>query len=704
MMGERSQMVPWVLAGTVFLSAFLLFQVQPLISKAILPWFGGSPSVWTTCMIFFQSLLVAGYAYAHFLNRSHNRWRNFLIHTTLLVAAAFALPVVPEVTWKPTDGQQPVVRILLLLAATVGLPYLMLASSGPLLQTWFSQLFPNRSPYRLYALSNAGSLLALLTYPWFVETSLSLQQQGWWWGTLFLCYAAAGIYLNWIVAKSIPVGGILDPASDPIPSTSIDWIHWVALPALATVALLSVTNHLCRDVAVVPFLWIAPLVIYLFSFITTFEWERFYSRRTWSRWLVLATLLVVATFFHQELQSFAKGLGLGWPISRWLRKPIVEIPICLFWLFCICVVCHGEAVSRKPPSHQATRFYLSLSAGGAIGGIFVGIVCPVIMNHYWEFHGSLFLGALLAAIILSKELSRFVPQNSRYQPILSKALPLGTVLAGASLLPTAWNDPVLARKRGFYGVISVRELDRDRPLQHGRGLYNGKILHGFQFMDPSRKNAATTYYGPDSAPDAVIQYFKGIKKPLRVGVIGLGVGTIATYLAPEDRLCYYEIDPLVIEIQDKFFTYYKDCPAEKQIVLGDARIQMERQAPQEFDAIFVDAFSGDAIPVHLLTIEAMAVYEKHLATGGIVAFHISNRYLNLHPVIDGLAKSNGLHSIRLHTTKADGIHTTASDWIVLTKDPLLQEQPPFDLLHIPLDSSPPLRWTDQSSSLWDVLR
>jgi hypothetical protein len=697
-------MIAWVLAGTVFLSAFLLFQVQPLISKAILPWFGGSPSVWTTCMIFFQSLLVAGYAYAHFLNRSPNRWRNFLIHTGLLAAAASLLPVVPGVTWKPLDGQQPVVRILLLLAATVGLPYLMLASSGPLLQSWFSQLFPNRSPYRLYALSNAGSLLALLTYPWFVETNFTLQQQGWWWGILFLCYAIAGIGLNWILASRAPIGEVLDPSGPQEHAASIDWFHWVALPALATIALLSVTNHLCRDVAVVPFLWIAPLVLYLLSFIATFEWERFYARRPWSRWLVLATLLVVATIFHQELQSFTKSVGLEWQISKWLRKPIVEIPICLFWLFCICVVCHGEAVTRKPPSYQATRFYLSLSAGGAIGGIFVGIVCPMVMNHYWEFHGSLFLGAILAAMILSQELTRFAPQSNRFRKTLSRALPLGTVLVGASLLPSAWSDPVLARKRGFYGVISVRELDRDRPIQHGRGLYNGKILHGFQFLDPSRKNAATTYYGPDSAPDAVIQYFKGIKKPLRVGVIGLGVGTIATYLASEDRLCYYEIDPLVIEIQDKFFTYYNDCPADKQIVLGDARIQMERQEPQEFDAIFVDAFSGDAIPVHLLTIEAMAVYEKHLAIGGVVAFHISNRYLNLHPVIDGLAKSKGLHSIRLHTTKADGFHTTASDWIVLTKDPLLEEQPPFDLLHIPLDPSPPLLWTDQSSSLWDVLR
>lgn len=703
-MGERRQMVAWVLASTVFLSAFLLFQVQPLISKAILPWFGGSPSVWTTCMIFFQSLLVAGYAYAHGLNRSPNRWRNFVIHSILLVAAAFLLPVVPKVDWKPLDGQDPVVRILLLLAATVGLPYLMLASSGPLLQSWFSQLFPNRSPYRLYALSNAGSLLALLTYPWLVETNLSLQQQGWWWGVLFLCYAAAGIGLHWIVANSASVVVAGDPASRQDQSAPIDWLHWVALPALATIALLSVTNHLCRDVAVVPFLWIAPLVIYLLSFIATFEWERFYSRRTWSRCLLLATLLVLATFFHQDLQSFAKSVGLEWPISRWLRKPIVEIPICLFWLFSLCVVCHGEAVRRKPPSHQATRFYLSLSAGGAIGGIFVGIACPIIMNHYWEFHGSLFFGSLVAATILSHELTRFASENSRFHPILSKALPLGTVLAGATLLPTAWSDPVLARKRGFYGVISVRELDRDRPLHHGRGLYNGKILHGFQFLDPSRKNAATTYYGPSSAPDAVIQYLKGIQKQLRIGVVGLGVGTIATYLTDKDRLCYYEIDPLVIEIQDQFFTYYKDCPADKQIVLGDARIQMERQEPQEFDAIFVDAFSGDAIPVHLLTIEAMDVYEKHLAIGGVVAFHISNRYLNLHPVIDGLAKSKGLHSIRLHTTKSDGFHTTASDWIVLTKDPLLEEQPPFDLLRIPLDTSPPLLWTDQSSSLWDVLR
>jgi hypothetical protein len=683
-------MVAWVLASTVFLSAFLLFQVQPLISKAILPWFGGSPSVWTTCMIFFQSLLVAGYAYAHGLNRSPNRWRNFAIHSILLVAAAFLLPVVPKVDWK--------------LAATVGLPYLMLASSGPLLQSWFSQLFPNRSPYRLYALSNAGSLLALLTYPWLVETNLSLQQQGWWWGVLFLCYAAAGIGLHWIVANSASVVVAGDPASRQDQSAPIDWLHWVALPALATIALLSVTNHLCRDVAVVPFLWIAPLVIYLLSFIATFEWERFYSRRTWSRCLLLATLLVLATFFHQDLQSFAKSIGLEWPISRWLRKPIVEIPICLFWLFSLCVVCHGEAVRRKPPSHQATRFYLSLSAGGAIGGIFVGIACPIIMNHYWEFHGSLFFGSLVAATILSHELTRFASENSRFHPVLSKALPLGTVLAGATLLPTAWSDPVLARKRGFYGVISVRELDRDRPLHHGRGLYNGKILHGFQFLDPSRKNAATTYYGPSSAPDAVIQYLKGIQKQLRIGVVGLGVGTIATYLTDKDRLCYYEIDPLVIEIQDQFFTYYKDCPADKQIVLGDARIQMERQEPQEFDAIFVDAFSGDAIPVHLLTIEAMDVYEKHLAIGGVVAFHISNRYLNLHPVIDGLAKSKGLHSIRLHTTKSDGFHTTASDWIVLTKDPLLEEQPPFDLLRIPLDTSPPLIWTDQSSSLWDVLR
>jgi len=668
-----------IFIAVVFLSAFLLFQVQPVIARYILPWYGGSPGVWTTCLLFFQVGLLGGYAYAHALVsflREKRRWQ-IGIHLTLLGIAFALLPITPPDELKPdASGISPVAGIVQLLAVTVGFPYLLLSASGPLLQHWFSEVFPGRSPFRLYAVSNLGSLLGLLTYPFFFEPLLNVPQQTMLWSVAFgvyglLAIAAAVVFLK----RANPVALASREYEVAVPTAKVDVFLWIAFSACGSMLLLSLTSQMCQDVAVVPFLWILPLSLYLLTFVIAFDHERWYLR---TLAIPLAAAAVGMTIWLMNRQYASTEWPLLWQIVIYCAA-----------IFFGCLICHGEVVRMKPHSRHLTGFYLSISLGGAIGGLFVSLFAPRLFTGFWELHVAFGLLAILTSVQLWRS---FRPLEREWGPLTGA--PAWSRLAAAILGVALWisalivmglalrhhmqesQKTALAVKRGFYGVLQVSTELAGTDDEY-RSLYHGRISHGRQYQNPDYRRLATTYYSLESGVGAVFALLPARSKippaPLHVGGVGLGVGTIATYAEPGDRFRLYEINPQVEELARSHFTYLADCEGEESVILGDARISLERELAegqkQEFDALFVDAFSGDSIPIHLLTREAFALYFEHLKPGGVLAVHITNLHLDLADPVRNLAAELGYRAFRVdHSPDVVDYHTYYSDWVLITKD------------------------------------
>lgn len=655
-------------AIAIFLSAFLLFQVQPLIARYILPWYGGSPAVWTTCLLFFQVGLLGGYAYAHGLVsflRSKPKWQ-VGIHFGLLALCFLILPITPDESLKPTgESENPVLGIIKLLANTVGFPYLLLSASGPLLQHWFGDAFPGRSPYRLYAISNVGSILGLLTYPFFFEPLLAVTQQTKIWSVAFVFYALMAIACGFFLLRRIPdrpseSGG---KASIPERPPWLDRILWVAFAACGSMLLLSLTNQMCQDVAVVPFLWVLPLSLYLLTFVISFDHDRWYRRRIW---FPLAIIAVAAVVYLINQQFASEEMLLVW-----------QLLIFLGTIFCGCLVCHGEMVKIKPPSHYLTGFYLAISLGGALGGLFVSLLSPLIFDGYWELHISLLFLAALGTLTALRALRK---RGSKLLLILSGAASLaliGLLSNGLWKHVQECREGSLASMRGFYGVLRVYE-ENVLTDDYYRALYHGRISHGRQYMETPWTNLATTYYNEESGLGAAFAIhpsrYGETPLPMHIGVVGLGVGTIATYAQPEDRVRFYEINPQVETMARDHFTFLGDCRGEEKVVLGDARISLDHElqstGSQEFDLLVVDAFSGDSIPLHLLTEEAFSLYFEHLNPDGILAVHISNLHLDLSDPVRNLAATFDRHAYRIEfAPDFDNYHSHYSDWVLISKSP-----------------------------------
>src|SRR5438067_1958953 len=484
-----------IYAATIFLSSFLLFLVQPLIARLILPRFGGSAAVWTTCMLFFQVLLLAGYAYAHGVAR---RRYEPLIHTLLLAAALATLPIMPAESWKPGGSDEPIARILLLLGATVGLPYFLLASTSPLVQAWFARSRPQANPYRLFALSNFASLLALLGYPLLVEPYLTGHQQVSAWSWLFAAFALLCGALAWRTPRAAPSS---EPAQ-AAPLARGDVAAWLALSATGSMMLLAVTNHLTQNVASVPLLWLVPLTLYLGTFILAFEGGGWYQPRfLWP--LLLVALIAMAWLLVDTQYHYNLALQLG-----------VFLP----GMFIGCLFCHGELYRSRPQPRHLTAFYLTVSAGGALGGLFVAVVAPLIFTGYFEL--GIGLGALALLAVL-----RFVSVG-RIAYALSLLVLLG-VGACATYDGFRQQRDVLVAKRSFYGVLRVKEYGVPGDDSHLRRLVHGTIMHGEQYLSDANRRMLTTYYTETSGIGAAIHSKED--HPVRVGVIGLGTGTIAAY-------------------------------------------------------------------------------------------------------------------------------------------------------------------------------
>jgi hypothetical protein len=680
------------LALTIFLSAFLLFQVQPMMTKVILPWFGGSPAVWTTAVLFFQCVLFLGYCYAHAMQKWLGSRHAAYLHIALLVVAALSLPILPSADLRPRSVFTPVRDLLALLFVTVGAPYFLLSSTGPLVQAWFGRLSPGASPYRLYALSNVGSLLALLTYPTLIEPHFSVRVQARFWTAGFLAFAALCALAAWWTREiKAPSAAATAAAS----SSSPRWREralWVALPALASLMLLATTNHVCQNVAPVPLLWVVPLALYLLSFILCFDHPRWY-RRGWSA--VIAAALLAFT-------SRIGALDAG---------PALEIGLYVATLFAVCMVCHGEVYRLRPQSTHLTEFYLCLSGGGALGGIFASVAAPLVFRTFLEFRLGVVISTALCILVLYDALRHSDGARGRVRrlPRVARA-----ALAAVVLVPLAWAvsgrlfdaDEALFRARNFYGTVAV--FDEELPSrgdispQRYRAFLSGHIWHGRQYLAPELRREPLSYFGRGTGVATALSHRQG-SGPVRVGVLGLGVGTLAAYARPGDVFRFYEINPQVEEVARRHFSYLADCLGRCEVALGDGRLVMDREPPQRYDVLVLDAFTSDAPPAHLLTVEAFATYLRHLEPDGILVVNATNTYLDLAPLVLAVGRAVGLHGTRRATADEPEKLLYGTDFVLLSRnEAFIRAQ--TTVLPSDRTSHESVRlWTDDFTNLFDVL-
>lgn len=760
--GRGVRRLPFALA--IFLSAFLLFQVQLLLGKEVLPLFGGAPAVWTACVLVFQLLFLAGYGYSHGLATWLSLRRQVIVHGALLgVSAVFlavlghirSTPIATSVNWRPQAGANPTWTITEFLIGAIGLPFFLLSATSPLMQHWFAQTAPKRSPYHLYALSNTGSLLGLLSYPFLVEPHVGLAVQGWAWaagyGLFLVCYyfSARG------AARTAAPAALKDtfiPDLRPR-GACVGWplrLFWVGLAACASVLLLATTTLICQDIAVSPFLWVLQLSLYLLSFILCFESDRWYRREIFHPLFALTVALVIVVSLPNAKYSF-----------------MMQLAAYSAALFAGCMVCHGEVARARPSVESVTEFYFSIATGGAVGGIVVSLMAPWLFPNYWEYplgvlgcmavllsvsarersswwytgRASLALLILAGAVSLAptilapvwREAERLPPWIGPYAAAVltaaavfkyamerrpSKTAPAPALVRNASrivltLLTAGLVIPqkaalyhVIATSRNFYGVLSVVREDQENYL----ALRYGSIVHGFQYRDSQRARLATGYYGRGSGANIVIRNWP--EHPMRVGLVGMGVGTLAVLAQTGDVFRFYEINPDVYKLssgQHPYFTFLRDSPGRIEVIPGDARLSLEREAHsgdlQRFDVLVLDAFSSDAIPMHLLTREAFSIYEEHLrGPASVIAVHISNQTLDLRPVLAGIAREFGFHSVRVYPLLSSGPFSQ-SDWILLSHDSgslsrkeIAQHSEPFP------GETRRISWTDDYCDLLRVIR
>jgi len=691
-------------AAITLLSAFLLFQTELIVAKYILPWFGGTPAVWNTCMLFYQSVLMVGYLYSHWLCSRFDGKSQARIHlrTVLIVLVALAItvalwgsPLTPAAHWKYVLPGNPVLHILALLALAVGVPFFLLSTTGPLLQHWFSQISPERSPYRLYAISNLGSLLGLLGYPFLLEWLLPIRRQAFLWTVLFTAFLALCAIQSRVFGARVrnPRNDEHREKTDPIPASR--FVLWVSLSACASVMLLATTNLICQKLSSSPFLWVVPLCIYLLTFTICFESSRWYKRVVFFPLYFLSVGLIARMAMYPDAEFDA----------------IRQMSVYCLLLLAVCMVCNGELERLKPSALRATPFYLSIGLGGALGGAFVVLVAPHLFHGFYEFH----LAVLGAGLVILKAAWSDRPRTSRNWIDLSRrrdavghlAAAVGAVAAlvvvlGVMRANVAQEAHDVAHLRNFFGVKRVYEKDGIRYLQHGA------ITHGGQYLADSLRMQPILYYSPYTGAGVLLKNYrrlagKGESEPLRLGVIGLGAGDLAAYAAPGDTMRFYEIDPQVIQLSAgsrPAFTFLQNSRGHIETVLGDARLNLEAEAarhePQHFDVLVVDAFGGDAIPVHLLTSEAMGVYLEHLkGPDSVIAVHISNRVLDLTPVLRALAEKWQLTFN--HVGSFGGV-----DWVLLSRNEKVLEDP---VLYRPFQfGDAPVLWTDDYSNLLSVLK
>jgi hypothetical protein len=668
----------------IFLAALLLFLVEPMTAKRLLPALGGSAAVWTTCLVFFQTALLAGYLYAHLVASRLRPRVQAWVHTMLLAMALAGLGAVGLGGGVHPDAARaswhPLLTTLWMLTVLIGLPFLALAATTPLVQSWFAEGAAGRAAapaWRLYALSNLGSLLALAAYPGVVEPFLTLRMQELCWDAGFAIFAVACCRLAW---RKRPRTVESPAAAVPEARTILGRrALWVLLPAASSLMLCATTSHLSQNIAAIPLLWIVPLAVYLLSFIVTFAGPRWYAR--WFALRVLAMAIGAVGYLLQDQRSSPPLL--------------ISLPVYIGALFVFCYFCHGEVYRLRPVPGQATSFYLLLSLGSALGAVFAGVAAPMLFSANYDLVCGLILLALLAAAVTWN----FGIAVRLFWTVATA----GTVWVAITSVRANARDTI-SQLRSFYGSLRVTETFAAASPGKMRTLFHGTIQHGIQIFSDELRTRPTSYYAPDSGAGLALR-FCCHGAPRRVGAVGLGVGTIAAYGQPGESITFYEIDPLVERLARARFTYLRESQARIDVILGDARLSMERQPPQAYDVLILDAFSGDAVPVHLLTAQAMALYRRNLKPGGVLAVHISSQYVDLAPVLAAEARQAGMTAFDVHSASNEAVGEFQADWVLLCADPGFFAQPEIAAAVRPLVPRPgqPV-WTDDFNSLLPLIK
>jgi SAM-dependent methyltransferase len=660
-------------ALTIFLSAFLLFVVEPMAAKQLLPTLGGSSAVWTTCLVFFSVMLLLGYLYAHWISTNFKPIRQAIIHIALLTAALLTLGV--HVRPGPSAvSYHPAVTVFRVLATVIGLPYLALSATTPLLTAWYAGSFGSDSPYRLFALSNLASLLALASYPLLIEPGLTMRQQTGLWSSAFLLFAVLCGALAWQgrrrVASPMPEQAALSGHPEPF---------WFLLALGGGMMLTAVTSHMSANIAAIPLLWLPPLALYLLTFILAFQGAWLPIRQSMLRFVLVAVA---------SMAYLLRDIRAQLPIA-------VSVPLFLVALFIVCFFLHGELYARRPVTAGMTRFYLVAAAGGAAGTLLVGVIAPLVFRANYDLACTLVVVALIALAATWQDGWG-----------LRMLWMVGTTAAIVVLSTQVrqYDDDAVALMRNFYGTLRVRETHLPPQSDTDRQLLNGTIEHGAEWFAPQFLGQPLTYYATNSGLGLAMRLCCGAG-PKRVGVIGLGTGTVAAYGNAGDVIRFYEINPPVERLARHWFTFLHDSGAKTDVVLGDARLSLASEPPQNFNVIVVDAFSGDAIPVHLLTREALAIYRRHLRPDGIIAFHVSNQYIDLEPVVAGIAGNAGLRAVSVHSHGEEQTGLYYADWILVTANQAFLDQPEIVNNGFPTPVQEGVRvWTDNYSSVFPLLK
>jgi len=716
---KKSSILIYPIYGiTIFVSAFLLFQIQPLISKYILPWFGGTTSVWTICMIFFQAVLLLGYLYAHFITKYFSNKKQIFIHSAFLIGSIAFLPILPSSAWKPETSDIPELQILLMLFASIGLPILILSATSPLIQSWISKINQKKSPYKLYALSNAGSLIALISFPFLFEPLLPISTQATVWLGIFIafilfCFVSA--IALWKYGQ--PIKQILKQQTEKIlkPTKKLKF-YWISLAFITSTLFLAVTNKVSQEISVVPFFWVVPLSLYLLTFIIAFSKKEKKDYHSTNLFLYVIFIFIISVLVFTGLENI-----------------FIQLAIYSILLFLFCLVCHTELSRLKPHSNYLTSFYLIIAFGGVLGGIFTGIIAPIIFNSYIELIIAFVVCALISLFVLLKikgiylELSLLKPKlvqitlTTRHKQLIKKtklsnfftiAILIGLIIFSSSgviyFIKKDKSIYTVEQTRNFYSTLAVKVKKSEEHNEHAIMLISGNIMHGTQSLEQEKRGQPTSYYTTGSGINRLFKVLAEKNQTLRIGAIGLGTGTISAYGKEGDYFNYYEINPEVERLCKKYFSYLFDKNIDFKITLGDARINLEKENSQNYDVFVLDAFTDDAIPIHLLTKEAFEIYLKHLAKNGIIAAHISNKHIDLEPVVHKIAQHFNMQAITIsNMIQSDILHTnTSSAWVLISKNQELLNsdiiQQKVSTENVDLEKQD--LWTDDYSNIFKVLK
>ena len=733
---------------TILLSSFLLFMVQPLIGRMLLPSLGGTPAVWNTCVVFFQGVLLAGYTYAHYVSSRLRPSNQVKLHFILLGLICFLIPIRMFVWSEVPTHSDPTIWLLIQLALMIGLPFFVISANAPLLQRWYGLIIQsrntedsskqkNKDPYFLYAFSNIGSLTALLAYPFLIEPQLGVSQQSIGWSLGLTLLVVGFLACGWLIFSIRKTESACNVASE-IKTNLIRkpeklWkqrLHWVALAAVPSSLMLGVTSHLSTDVGSVPMLWVIPLAIYLTTFILAFSRKQIISHQ---RLVQISPILIL-------LMAVVLLVDLG-------TNPWTIVPVHLITFFVIAMVCHGEMNRLRPSVERLTEFYLLMSIGGFVGGVFNALVAPQLFQEVWEYPL-----ALIAACCLRPQLGT-TKVGFSWKDL---AWPVGIGLYGfASLKMASWlgcegklataailflvpaivcygfverpirfalcvaviifscqwamvDQNVIMTQRGFFGVNKV-SLDRQAGF---RMLINGRTMHGIQFLDSKRELEPLSYYHR-TGPMGDVFDSQSVSRAKQVAIVGLGTGSVASYSKPDQTFDFFEIDPVVCEIASnpQYFSYLQNAKGRCNLIVGDARVQLKRTANEKkYDLLVIDAFSSDSIPIHLLTTEAFQLFRQRLHNDGVLAVHITNKHIDLKPLLVGVAEMQKWN-LHIKDDQLQGDHKAndgklSSTWVVFTfGDPDSETIRSLkNRSWSKLDGTTLAPWTDERSNLLDVLK